>query len=162
MKDGKDGEVCRVPDIRDNEQLWAALKESLQAQQAVPPEFIEAAKNVYTWHNGDAELAQLTYDSVCDQGTAPGFRSKTASIRALTFTSAHLTIELEVNEDSLIGQVIPIRGGTVEVQARAGVIAVIPVDEVGSFPVRPIPGCSFRLRWWPGDGSDVLTGWITL
>jgi hypothetical protein len=43
-----------------------------------------------------------------------------------------------------------------------GVIAVIPVDEVGSFPVRPIPGCSFRLRWRPGDGSDVLTGWITL
>jgi hypothetical protein len=157
----KDGEGWGVPDIWDDEQLWAALRESLQALQAVPPEFVEAAKNAFAWHNIDAELAQLTHDSVDDLATASGSRSESASIRALTFTSAHLTIELEVNGDSVIGQIIPIREGTVEVQTRAGVIAAIPVDEVGSFAVHPIPDCPFRLRCRPGDGSDVLTGWIT-
>lgn len=154
--------VPRVPETWDDVQLWAALEKALRARQAVPPEFIEAAKNAYAWHNIDAELAQLTYDSVHDQSTAPSIRSETASIRTLTFTSAHLTIELEVNEGSLIGQVIPVCEGTVEVQTRAGVIATIPVDEVGCFPVRPVPGSSFRLRWRPRDGSDIVTGWITL
>ena len=31
--------------------------------EAVPPEFVEAGKNAFAWHNIDAELAQLTYDS---------------------------------------------------------------------------------------------------
>ncbi len=60
-----------MPDTWDDEQLLAALKESLRARQAVPPEFVEAAKNAYAWHNIDAELAQLTYDSIRDQDAVP-------------------------------------------------------------------------------------------
>lgn len=151
-----------MPDTWDDEQLWALLKESVRAHRAVPPEFVEAGKNAYAWHNIDAELARLTYDSTQDRDSTPSMRSETASIRSLTFTSAHLTIELEVNEDSLLGQAIPAQEGTIEVQTRAGVIATIPVDEVGCFPIRPIPASPFRLHCRTSDGSDVLTGWITL
>ena len=42
---------------------------------------------------------------------AAAARAEAASIRALTFTSAHLTIELEVTPDSLVGQVVPARAG---------------------------------------------------
>ena len=31
--------------------------------EAVPEWFVETGKNAYAWHNIDAELAQLTYDS---------------------------------------------------------------------------------------------------
>ena len=93
-------------DIGDDEQLLAALREALEADEAVPPEFIELGKNAYAWHNIDAELAQLTYDSV-HEPDALSLRAEAASIRALTFTSAHLTIELEVSEDSVLGQVVP-------------------------------------------------------
>jgi hypothetical protein len=151
-----------MPDTWDDEQLLAMLKEALQAREAVPPEFIEAGKAAYTWRNIDAELAQLTYDSTRDQAGAMALRSETASIRSLTFTSAHLTIELEVTEDSLIGQAIPTQEGTIEVQARGGVSAAIPVDEVGCFRVRPIPASPFRLHYRTTSGSDVLTGWISL
>ncbi len=89
-------------------------------------------------------------------------RSETASIRALTFTSAHLTMELEVSGDSLLGQVIPTQEGTIEIQTRAGVIATTPVDELGCFPIHPIPAGPFRLHCHTADGTDVLTGWITL
>ena len=112
----------------DDDQLFAALKEALRAGQAVPPEFIEAGKSAYAWRNIDAELASLTYDSTRD--LVPSVRSETASIRALTFTSEHLIIELEVSGESLHGQVVP-----------AG---------------------PFRLRYHTADGTDVLTGWITL
>jgi hypothetical protein len=151
-----------VPESWDDEQLLAALKESLADYESVPPEFVEIGKSAFAWHNIDAELAQLTYDSTHDRDAAPSMRSETASIRALTFTSAHLTIELEVNENSLLGQVIPARGGTIEVQTRVGVIAALPVDEVGCFIVRTVPDSPFRLHWQTGDSPNVMTGWITL
>jgi hypothetical protein len=151
-----------VPEICNEEQLLSALKESLRARRTVPPEFVETGKNAYAWHSIDADLAQLTYDSISDLGMATSMRSEPASIRALTFTSKYLTIELEVSEDSLLGQVIPTRPGTLEIHSHAGTIATTPVDEVGSFRVHPIPGGPFRLNCHIPDGANVLTGWITL
>ncbi|MDR2986053.1 MAG: hypothetical protein LBV34_14550 [Nocardiopsaceae bacterium] len=149
-------------DIWDDEQLLAALREALEADEAVPPEFIEVGKNAYAWHNIDAELAQLTYDSVREPDAALSLRAEAASIRALTFTSAHLTIELEVSEDSVLGQVIPAQSGVIEIQGREGTNATTEADEVGCFLIRPIPDSPFRLRFRTADGSDILTGSITL
>jgi len=159
-----------MPDLSDDEQilaglgdeqLLAALGEALRARQAVPEWFVETGKNAYAWHNIDAELAQLTYDSSRDEDTVAAVRSEAASIRALTFTSGRLSIELEVAESSLLGQIIPPRAGTLEVHTTAGVTCS-PVDEIGCFVVDPIPSSPFRLRCRTQDGADVLTGWITL
>jgi hypothetical protein len=147
--------------VRDDEELLAALGEAMRAREAVPGWFVETGKNAYAWHNIDAELAQLTYDSSRDQDAVAVVRSETASIRALTFTSARLSIELEVASDSLVGQIIPPRAGTLEVHTTAGVTSS-PVDEIGCFAVTPIPASPFRLRCRTEDGADVLTGWITL
>ncbi len=149
-------------DLDDDEQLMAALREAMRAREAVPASFIQTGKNAYAWHNIDAELAQLTYDSASDLDLAATVRSETASIRALTFTSAHLSVEVEVTEDSLVGQVIPARTGTIEVQAKEVAAGTIEVDEVGCFAVSPKPASPFRLRYRTEDGTDVLTGWITL
>lgn len=152
--------------MRDDEELLAALGQARRAREAVPDWFIETGKNAYAWHNIDAQLAQLTYDSHSDRerdrDLVAAVRSETASIRALTFTSPHLRLELEVTEDALLGQVIPPRAGTLEVQTTAGIIATTPVDEIGCFAVEPIPASQFRLRCRTGDDTDVLTGWITL
>jgi hypothetical protein len=150
--------------MRDDEELLAALGEAIRAREAVPEWFVETGKNAYAWHNIDAELAQLTYDSYSDRDQdrdlVAAVRSETASIRALTFTSPHLRLELEVTEDALLGQVAPPRAGTLEVHTAAGTIATTPVDEIGCFAVEPIPASPFRLRC--RTGHDVLTGWITL
>jgi hypothetical protein len=157
----------------DDDQLLAALREAMRARRAVPQEFIDMAKSAYAWHNIDAELAQLTYDSSREQDQdataglrsggmgATGTGSESASIRALTFTSAHLSLELEVASGSLLGQIIPPRAGEIEVQTGAGTIST-PVDEIGCFTVDSIPASPFRLRCRTADGTDVLTGWITL
>jgi len=152
-----------MPDGWDDEELLAALGEAVKARQAVPEWFVETGKNAYAWHNIDAELAQLTYDSDsdADRGVAAAVRSEAASIRALTFTSARLSIELEVASDSLVGQIIPAQAGTLEVHTTGGVTSS-PMDEIGCFAVTPIPASPFRLRCRTEDGTDVLTGWITL
>ena len=146
----------------DDDELLAALGEAMRARRAVPEWFVEMGKNAYGWHNIDAELAQLTYDSSRDQDTVAAVRSEAASIRALTFTSARFSIELDVGQDSLLGQIIPPRAGTLEIHTRAGQISTTEVDEIGCFAVDPIPDSPFRLRCRMADGTDVLTGWITL
>ncbi len=152
----------------DDDDLLAALREAMQTRSEVPPGLVQAARNAYAWHTIDAELAELTFDSGREPDLAAATRSESASIRALTFTSAHLTMELEVTENSLIGQVIPAREGTVEAQTREGATAVVQaaavaqVDEIGCFSVEPIPPGPFRLRYRNQQGADVVTGWITL
>jgi hypothetical protein len=149
-----------VLDSWDDHQLLAALGGAIRARQAVPDAFVDMGKGAYAWHRIDAELAQLTYDS----GTVriAAVRSETASVRALSFASAHLSMELEVTEDCLLGQVIPSRAGTLEAQTGAGASTETTVDEIGCFAVDPIPASPFRLRFRAADGTDMLTGWVTL
>jgi hypothetical protein len=154
-----------VPD----DALLAALREALAERDAVPPAFVAAAKAAYAWHDIDAELAQLIYDSQQEAAAAAGLRSESASIRALSFASAHLSIEVEITDESLLGQLIPARPGTVEVQVVDGDAVTVPVDEAGCFTVDPKPGGTFRLRCChtghtghTGTQTDVLTGWVTL
>ena len=160
-----------VPDHRDedllaqfssDEELLGELQQAISARRAVPPEFVEAAKNAFMWHNIDAELAQLTYDSTRSSELVAATRSEAASIRALTFTSTRLTIELEVAEDSVLGQIVPAQLATTEVQAQDGPASVISTDEIGCFSINPIPASPFRLRCHVAAGGDILTGWITL
>jgi hypothetical protein len=147
--------------VGDDDKLLAALREAMRAREAVPARFVEAGKNAFAWHNIDAELAQLTYDSHSDELMAAVTRSETASIRALTFRSVQLSIELEVTEDNLLGQIIPAVAGTLEIHTTAGTMTTT-VDELGFFAVEPRPHSSFRLRCRTPDGADVMTGWITL
>ena len=146
----------------DDERLMEALSGALRARQAVPPWFVETAKSAYTWHNIDAELARLTYDSSRDAGLSASLRSESASIRALTFTSAHLSIELEIGDRALLGQVMPPQPGMIEAQTQAGATTPATVDEIGCFSIEPIPPSPFRLHCRTDDGADVVTGWISL
>jgi hypothetical protein len=151
-----------MPEVWDDEELLAALGEALAERQAVPPEFVQAAKNAFAWHNIDAELAQLTYDSSRDADLEPSTRAETASIRALTFTSAHLTIELEVTQDSLLGQIVPPQPAMITVQPREATETTVSADEIGRFSIRPIPAGQFRLHCRTAINADALTGWFTL
>jgi hypothetical protein len=145
----------------DDEQLLTALGEAIKARDAVPSWFVQTGKNAYAWHNVDAELAQLTYDSRTDADEMAVARSETATIRALTFTSAHLSIELEVANGSLFGQVVPPQAGTLEAHTKSG-MTTSPVDEAGFFALEPIPASPFLLLFRATDGASVMTGWITL
>jgi hypothetical protein len=149
-------------DAWTDEELLAELRRALESRAAVPPEFIEAARGAFAWRTIDADLAQLTYDSLAGLEAAPATRSEPASIRTLTFTSSRLTIEIEVAADSLLGQVVPPGAGTIMLQPQDGTEAVITADEIGCFVIQPVPVGPFRLRCPTGAGIDVLTSWITL
>jgi hypothetical protein len=154
--------VSTVSEGWDDEVLLTELRQAVGARRAVPPEFVAAAKNAFTWHNIDAELAQLTYDSSRDLETTRSTRSEAASIRALTFTSAHMTIEIEVSQNSLVGQIVPPQAGTIKIQHRDGPETTVTADKIGCFSIHPIPSGPFRLHCRTTVGLDAFTGWITL
>src|SRR5262249_16952142 len=100
--------------------------------------------------------------STVDSGLELSVRAEAASIRALTFTSAHLTIELEVAQDSLLGQVIPAQPATIKIQPREDAETALTTDEMARSSIQPIPAGQFRLHCRTAAGVDALTGWITL
>jgi len=153
--------VSAVSSGLTDDELLEALQRAVSARAAVPPDFVAAARDAFAWHNIDAELARLTYDSR-NAEHALATRTEAASIRALTFTSGRLTIELEVAQDSLVGQIVPAQPAMVSVLPRAGDEIVITADEIGCFSVEPIPHGQFRLRCQTSAGVETMTGWITL
>lgn len=150
------------PNLNDDDELLSVLRRAVAARQEVPAAFVAAAQAAFAWHNIDAELAQLTYDSVRDADLRTATRAEAASIRALTFTSGRLTIELEVTADALVGQVVPAQPATITVLPRIGAAVEVEADEIGCFAIEPIPLGQFRLRCESGDGTETLTGWVTL
>jgi hypothetical protein len=149
-----------------DEDLLAALRQAFAARRGVPPGFVQAGQNAFAWHDIDAELAQLTYDSTHRTGEAVATRApEEAAIRVLTFTSAQagLQIELEVQEDALAGQILPMQSAVIELQTRTGTQQPISADEVGCFWITPIPSEDFRLRCRPVAGNaEIVTVWVRL
>jgi hypothetical protein len=151
-----------MSESQDDEELLAALREALGTQGDIPAEFVEAGKRAFAWRNIDAELADLTHDSLTSAGDALSLRAETASIRTLTFTGPHLTIELEVAGDSVLGQVVPGQPAAITVQPASGVVVTLDADDIGRFSVQPIPAGLFRLFCRTAGGIETLTSWVTL
>jgi len=142
--------------------LLAALDDALSAARSVPPDFVATGKACFAWHGVDAELAQLTRDSALDSGLATTARAESAVIRALTFVAPRLTIELEIGEDALRGQLVPHQAGELELQLVSGEKFGARADELGYFVFARVPTTSFRLYCRAEDDVTVTTTWITL
>lgn len=146
----------------DDDGLMIALDDALRAAREVPPDFIETAKASYAWHNVDVELAALTYDSSADQLAGVLTRAESAALRSLTFAGRKLTIELEVIDETLHGQIVPPESGEIELQLADHTVSKTIIDEVGYFIVGPVPTGSFRLHCRTSTGDTAVTNWITL
>ncbi|MEP6599609.1 MAG: hypothetical protein ABJB98_09215 [Actinomycetota bacterium] len=146
------------PWIDDDLELVAALKAALAP---VPDSFVQAGKAAFAWHNIDAELAALTYDSASDALAGVGTRAEPAALRCLTFDTSSITIELEIIDRVLHGQVVPAQTGTVELRHSGGEVTTAQIDEAGYFSLGPLPDGRFRLHCRTDDVS-VLTDWITM
>jgi hypothetical protein len=148
----------------DDDQLLAALGEALRSERSVPEEFVAMGKAAFAWRGIDAELASLSYDSAFEGTEAEfaGARSEPASLRYLTFTSERFSLEIEVTDEALLGQLVPSGPGQVEVCAVDGTVATALIDQAGGFTIRPVPRGSFRLCCQATSGANILTNWVML
>jgi hypothetical protein len=146
------------------EQLLGELRELGRAADPVPAAVLFAAKGSLAWRRIDADLAELTSDSLLDDALA-GLRSGDVA-RLVTFEAEDVSVEMEISAtgDSrqLIGQLIPPQAGSVEVRSEHGTVDA-DADALGRFRLLHLePGpASLRCRL-DESGLVVETGWIVL
>lgn len=152
--------------IDGEEELLAELREAGRLDP-VPQEALAAAKVGFVWRTIDAELAELTYDSLLEDQPLAGVRGTPASdaARFLSFASelAQLTVEIEAVTEGgrrrLVGQLVPPQPGEIEVRHAAGSVTV-EADELGRFSAGDLAPGPVSLRCRGASGADVATDWV--
>ncbi len=142
-----------------DEFLLGDLDVALTESTAVPPGFLEAGRAAFAWRTIDAELLLLTsYDSILDTELAGRARA-VLTARQLVFDADGFSLQVEVTEAGIAGQLMPPGRAVVALLTPGGPVEDTTSDEFGSFllgPPRPGP---IRLRCTV-DGTTVQTDWI--
>ena len=153
------------PAMWDNsdDALMQALREAVARERAVPEHVMQAAKDAFDWRGAEAELELLSLsfdsllvDAVGVRGPGPD------SPRMLVFAGEDLTVELEIGQDVLMGQVVPARPDLVILECADGRVDEADADEAGFFLLRRPAKGPVRLKWPHREGTGAVTGWISI
>jgi hypothetical protein len=147
-------------------ELLMLLREVLEETDPVPGPLVEAAQAGFTWRTVDAELAELTADSILDGAAV---RAADAP-RLVTFTAGSISLVIEIAVPAragevarrLIGQIIGAPPAEVEVRHADGSLTV-QTDDYGRFRAAPVPPgpISLALRF-AGRRPPLVTSWVTV
>jgi len=145
----------------DDEVLALELAEALRQVGPEVDEVARRGKGAFTWRTIDEELltAQLMFDSTQD-AAATATRGPDSG-RVMVFSVELKSVEIEVLPDRVVGQFLPPSTGEVEVEGADGVLATVPVDDLGFFVVAPVPTGVVRLRCTTPT-TRLVTDWVRL
>ncbi|MGK9462695.1 hypothetical protein ACSLFT_22030 [Streptomyces sp. G6] len=136
--------------------LEEELRQAAAILDPVPAELRRIAVDAFALHDLDARVAELTFDSLVD---AIPVRGTTDPPRMLTFRADDVTVDVEVTQDGLIGQLLPPGPADVEVLSGPRAHALLTADDLGRFTGGAPPTGPFALRL--RTGSDVVvTEWL--
>jgi hypothetical protein len=146
-----------------DERLLAELGELFRQSSPLPRSVVNMAKESYTWRTIDAELAELTADSLLER---PEARTRgAAEPRALTFEARDLVLEIEVDVSGhrrqLLGQLIPPQAARIEVR-QGGAVRMVEADTAGRFAVGDLQARPVSLRCQRPGRDPVATAWVRL
>jgi hypothetical protein len=149
--------------FEDDEPLAHELADALRETRPLAEVVAARAKLAFTWRTIDDDLltAELTFDSAGDAEPVLTRADTDVSGRMLVFSAQLRSVEVEVLADRAIGQFIPPSPGEVDVEAEGGVVASVPVDDLGFFVLDPVPAGVVRLRC-STPTTRLVTGWVRL
>jgi len=143
-----------------DDELFDELRSVLRRTDPVPAEVTDFAKAALGWRRLDAELAELLDDSVLDEAAA---LTRGGGSRSLTFRTDDLTIDVEIQDGHLLGQLAPPASASVALEREDGEpAATADADVLGRFRLELGGEGRFRLRVVPGSGRAVETSWFSL
>lgn len=148
-------------------ELLAQVSEMFDETDPVPEFVLEAARATFGWRTIDAELAELTSDSLLEGAAVRAARIP----RLLTFTADAATLVVEVAEHlrggpigrRLLGQILSPRPAEVEVRHSGGTMSVT-ADEFGRFRAEAVPPgpISLACRFGGAMKPQLVTSWVTI
>ena len=148
-------------------ELLAQVREMFDEADPVPEFLLDAARATFSWRTIDAELAELTNDSLLEGAAVRAARVP----RLLTFTADVATLVVEVAEHvrgagigrRLLGQILSPRPAEVDVRHAAGTLSVT-ADEFGRFRFEEVPPgpISLACRFGGTTQPQLVTSWVTI
>jgi hypothetical protein len=145
----------------DIEVLARELTEALREAGPHVAEAADRGRGAFTWRTIDEDLlrAELKFDST--QQSELSLTREAGSGRVMVFSAELESVEVEVLSDRVLGQFIPQSSGEVAVEGDGGVVATVPVDELGFFVIEPVPYGVVRLRCTTAS-TRLVTDWVRL
>ena len=138
-------------------ELAVALRE-----EPVDDGVVRAAQGAFAWRTVDADLILLELDSSATATAgAPVRAGASATPRTLAFHGEQLSVEIEIDEGGIVGQLTPPRPGRVTLLTTAGPGASTQADEVGGFAFPPPASGPIRLDCRVDD-EHFVTQWVTV
>jgi hypothetical protein len=138
-------------------ELAAALRE-----EPVDDSIVRAAQGAFAWRTIDADLIMLELDSsAASAAGAPVRAGGSAAPRTLAFQGERLSVDIEIDEAGIVGQLTPPQPGRVTLLTAAGPGASTQADEVGCFAFPP-PACGPIRLDCRVDDEHFVTEWITV
>ena len=148
------------PEWTDDEllaDLGAALRE-VPADESV----VRAAQAAFTWRTVDADLELLYLNAGAELAAAALVRGGGPDApRTLAFHGERLSVEIEIDEAGIVGQLTPPQPGRVTLVTAEGPQGTVQADEVGCFTFPPPPAGSLRLDCRMG-ADHFITEWVTV
>lgn len=143
---------------RDDEVLLAALRSALaDSRGAAAARTAADARAAFSFRTMEQELAALVSDSALAPGMAAAGRAATPT-RTLVFASRGTSVELEVVDGDIVGQVAPPASGALVLEAADGHRTQVVADELGCFSTSSTGGL-LRLHV-PTEAGVVVTDWV--
>jgi len=137
-------------------ELRAALREP-----SVNEKLIRAAQAAFTWRTVDADLEILSLETELAVSDAAMVRDAgQASPRVFAFHGERLSVEIEVDEHGIVGQLTPPGPARITLVTPDGPQAAADADEVGYFTLPLPPPGPMRLDCQRGS-ERFLTEWTT-
>lgn len=151
--------MMQTPDrSADDDALMQDLKQAV-SEVDMADDMLVAARAAFTWRTVDAELLALTHDSSLD--SAAVVRGAMSDNRILGFAGHDFTVEVEVVEDALVGQLLPGHECRVLVTTPGGRVSEDSVSPDGFFLVPHEGRGPIRLEFQAAD-FHLATDWISL
>jgi hypothetical protein len=144
-----------------DDEFLEELRTALQGEQ-VHESVIRAAQAAFTWRVVDAELELLSLDA--DPRLTAGALvrdSGSHAPRALVFHGERLSVEIEIDQAGIIGQLTPPQSGQVTLLTVGGPQATTQTDELGCFAFPDPPSGPLRLECRRG-ADHFVTEWVTV
>jgi hypothetical protein len=144
-----------------DDELLRELRAALQ-EAPVDESVINAAQGAFAWRtvNADLELlsleegSTLTNDALV-RGSGPG------AVRTLVFHSERLSVEVEIDEIGIVGQLTPPQPGQVTLVTADGLQSTTQADDVGCFAF-PVPASGPLRLDCKVSAERFITEWVTV
>jgi hypothetical protein len=144
-----------------DDELLRELRAALQ-EAPVDENVIRAAQGAFAWRTVDADLellsleegSTLTNDALV-RGSGPG------AVRRLAFHGERLSVEVEIDEIGIVGQLTPPQPGQVTLLTADGPQATAQADDAGCFAF-PMPASGPLRLDCKVSAERFITEWVTV